>query len=29
MKNPASTVRIDQMLVPTLGDSGPRGCEED
>ena len=29
MKNPASTVGIDQMLVPTLRDSGPRGCEGD
>ena len=38
MKNPASTLSIDQMIasalrdsgpVPTLRDSGPRSCEGD
>ena len=29
MKNPASTVSIDQMIVSALRDSGPSGCEGD
>ena len=29
MKNPASTLSIDQMIAYALRDSGPSGCEGD